>query len=937
MTPEEAKEAGRGLFREKRYTEAIPLLKSAVEASPEDEILSQELVLAAHYAGWYEQAAEFAKQGVRHHASSGWLWRQLGSELTAADRLEEAEAALTKARRLLDNRDEWLWRYFATLHQKRKDFAKEIESLENLCALGKATSADLNQLGIAYRNHGDLAKAVECYRFSVAAEPDVAPLFNMGLAFAHPELSQDVDAADAYRRALFLNPNYDRATRELEAIKQKLTALAATARGEAHGLIATTERFQFYLSPFEALMLDNVEDDESIEVKTVQRARTRLLQEIELNDGKVSWLDDYALDKSRAITLDDELCDPTKRQYHWAIFQNKPLLRFLTKGDIEHFLYSDDYFPRETLALLDDDEGFRGFLSGPFSKQYNLVLSRAVERHLLDIVEVLFDGRRWVEPEDEDICLEGAWKHINDLVQRMHGLVEEGKTRRVDIREVQRIFEEQHVVRLFNLLPAAFRPAQSQLVREIRDLAISCHNEHADSELSARVLDLCKLFHFKGTELDSRLKEDTRVIEEIVAENRKHAFSAWVHEGQAAYITHKGISFAGDEVSVADIETVRWGIYARTVNGVETEHSCTLVVGGGGRCVTVQLDKRGLIGLVARALRKKDDVIPIDQLSSAHQEAYFHRMIDAVLHYLVPPLTMRLVEELRNGGAVQIGPCNVNRSGLGFCAGLIFSKDYLVSWTDVETRMESGQIRVFSRSNPKAQCEMSLRDTDNAIILPILCTAMRENTALGQQRSQATATPDPTVGDEPVSHVNVPVGDSQTGGHGTADLGSSNEQRSRSSDKTVLAVIIIMSGIIFLGVFIALTAPGGTSRSSPYVPHTETAPRDYRLPSPSRTSRTDARTSYHVPSYISAELERDSQAIDREKTKAERLSHQLDTLSREIDRERLFLDRTSQFAVDQFNDKVNTYNTLVERLRTQNRLVNQMVADYNAKLRKYGR
>ena len=35
-------------------------------------------------------------------------------------------------------------------------------------------------------------------------------------------------------------------------------------------------------------------------MKVIQRAKKRLLQEIELNDGKVSWLDDYSLDKSCA-------------------------------------------------------------------------------------------------------------------------------------------------------------------------------------------------------------------------------------------------------------------------------------------------------------------------------------------------------------------------------------------------------------------------------------------------------------------------------------------------------------------------------------------------------------------------------------------------------------------------------------------------------------
>jgi tetratricopeptide (TPR) repeat protein len=213
MTPEEAKEAGRKLFRDRRYREAVPLFGLAVDAFPEDESLWQELVPATHHAGQYEQAIEFSKQAIRHHISSAWLWRQLGSELTAADRLDEAEKTLRYARRFLDDSDEWLWRYLAALHQKRRDLTKEIESLETLRTLGKATSADLHQLGIAYYNRGSFAKAVECYRIPATTASDAVPLFNMGLAFAHPEVSQDVDATGAYRRVLLLNPDHGRSKR----------------------------------------------------------------------------------------------------------------------------------------------------------------------------------------------------------------------------------------------------------------------------------------------------------------------------------------------------------------------------------------------------------------------------------------------------------------------------------------------------------------------------------------------------------------------------------------------------------------------------------------------------------------------------------------------------------------------------------------------------
>jgi hypothetical protein len=88
---------------------------------------------------------------------------------------------------------------------------------------------------------------------------------------------------------------------------------------------------------------------------------------------------------------------------------------------------------------------------------------------------------------------------------------------------------------------------------------------------------------------------------------------------------------------------------------------------------------------------------------------------------------------------------------------------------------------------------------------------------------------------------------------------------------------------------------------------------------------------------MSAELDRDRNAIVAAKAEAASLTQRLDDLSREIDRERLFLDETSQFAVDTFNRKVSRYNSLLEDVRSQNGRVNQMVDAYNDKLRRYGR
>lgn len=733
MTPPERKDRALQLAKARNHAEALPLLKAAVLDYPNDENLWQQLVLNSANAEGHAEAAEWAKEAVRRHPRSGWLWRQLGHELAEAEKFDDAEKALTNARAVLGSEDEWVWRYYAALHKKRKNHEREIEAWEKIRALGAASSNDLNSLGIAYHDHKNFAKALEFYRLSAATEPSVAPLFNMGLVFNDPEVSQDADAADAYLRALAINPGYERAKERLDATKGKLAPLAERARTAAAGLVQPDELFQFYVSPFEVLQVGETEPVEELDVKTIQRAKKRLLQEIDLNDGKVSWLDDYPLDKSRALAMEDELHDEAKRAYHWAVFRNKRLLRFLTRGDIGHFLYADDYFPREILELIDEEPEFRTFLSKPFARQYDIALTRAIERRLLPVVEVLFDGRRWVEPEDEDACFEGAYKRIADLVETMRAKANDGAKRKVSLHELEGFLREHSLPELFNLLPTQFASAQREFVAEIRTLAVSCFNEHGDSDLSKGVLNLCKRFTTRSVELTKRLEEDFKTIERMIAEEKKrlaedqkHSFSAWVRQNVAVQIGKASITYGGVSMSASDIESIRWGIFVQTVNGVETERSFSLVVRSARTALSVEWGKRGMFAAAKGLFRKPGEVVPIAELASGEQEAYFQKMIDAVIHHLLTPLMAKILGRLQAGQSVVIGPCTLFQDGIAFRTGLIFHKEHHLPWRDVETQMQSGQIYVLSRTNRKTRASMPAKDTDNAVILPIVCGAMRD-------------------------------------------------------------------------------------------------------------------------------------------------------------------------------------------------------------------
>lgn len=707
MTAHELKETGQRLFKARQYAEALPLLKSAAEAFPKDENLWSELVLAASRNEQHEQAVELAKLAIRQLPRSGWLWRQLGSELTSADRLEEAEKAFANAMSLLGHGDEWLWRNYAALHKKRKNIEKEIEAWENLYASGAANSNDLNSLGIAYHDHKSFAKALEFYRLSAATEPSVAPLFNMGLVFNDPEVSQDADAADAYRRALALNPDYERAKERLDVTKRKLAPLAERARTAAAGLVQSDELFQFYVSPFEVLQIEEVEAVEELDVKAIQRAKKRLLQEIDLNDGKVSWLDDYPLDKSRALAMEDELHDETKRGYHWAVFRNKRLLRFLTRGDVGHFLYSDDYFPGETLELLDEEPEFRAFLSKPFARQYNVALTRAIERRLLPVVEVLFDGRRWVEPEDEDVCFEGAYKRVADMVEAMRSKANDGRERKVSLREVEDFLRQHSLPELFNLLPTPFASAQREFAAEIRTLAISCFNEHSDSDLSKGVLNLCKGFTTRSIELAKRLEEDFKTIERMIVEERKYESRLQFGSDRPFEITKEGVRDGAKFFPASSVKELRWGIAVTGYVGAEVNDYLLVIRNDAGESITATWRT--------------------DAKDEEKQTGFFTTMINAVLNYLGVVVVEKLRKRLSAGQQVVIGPCTLTRQGVAFqTQGLIFKKDRFVQWSDVATDRRNGQVILSSTAESGVSVAMPMRETENAVLLPIISAMMEQ-------------------------------------------------------------------------------------------------------------------------------------------------------------------------------------------------------------------
>lgn len=912
IRPSAVQEA-RDLIAEGKRAAAVELLAEATAKNPDDEVAWQELTLASSHNGQHADTIRYCTEAVKHHPRSDWLWRQLAHALISDSRLDEAEEALDAAWRL-NPKAPFLWRYLADLHKARNDTGEEIAALEHLHTQGTANTHDLIRLGNLYFNSKrDFGRAIQVYRHATAVGSSAVAYYNLGLVFSNPEVSQDLDAADAYRRALEVQPDYALAKQQLDETATKLRPLMQRARDEANGVVPPDHHFQFYINPIELLRLDASIDSDPEHVKQIQRARKQLLHEIELNDGLVGWMENLAIDKSHALSLVDELHDETRLCVHAIIHRNAPLRRFLTHGDIDHFLYSEPAFvlgaqPLDEVwdALDDDTSGFREFLSKPFARQYDFILSKAIDQHKLAVIEVMFDGRRWVEPEDEEICFRGA-------LQRVRSIVQEADARRAvrgrpSLRSLESWLDDGSIVEIFNLLPSAyFRDEQIHLVATIREMAVDCWNQHSDSELSAALLNLCKRFRFKSAELNKQLEQDSAAVKQIITETRQHSFSAHVRRGIPASITSAGAECNGIRLAPDEVEAIRWGEYVRTVNGIESEHSFSIVLRGQTRSVEIAWGKRGILRSVGDVFSKRGGTTPIDELGIAGQQEMFRRAVNAVLHFIAPALLSKVVERMRVDRPMSVGQCVLSFAGIGFRTGFFRPTDRLVPWSQAAVSIQSGQVAVCDRRDRKAMTAMSMLDTDNAVLLPMLVEVMK---------NEATT----VVGSDDAASVKVsppPI------------------PASRHRPALAWLVVIAIGGIIALAIW---AANSSTPSSGTYRPSRSPASQpSYSTPSPRLPNTSHDGSTYRVPRSASAELDRDRRAIDAAEANLSQKQSELDALDRQINRDRLTLDRKSELAVTRFNQKIDRYNALLEELRVQERLVNQMIDDYNSKLRRYGR
>src|SRR5215831_8880965 len=512
------------LLSEKRFDEAFDRSMVLTREAPENVEGWWRLTRAAKGLKRWEVVRNAVKETINLVPRWPIAWGEFGDILGALEQNDEARKAFETGIKIDPDYGYGHWSLML-ISERTKEYDGIVFHGQALERIGESTPFILDKIGLAFWNKNNFQMSLRYYIQSAALEKHAFRYRNLGLLYEQPELAQHLAASDAYRRALLIEPDDGGALKARSRLAEKLSAVAHAVTQSGTQILDKTEFYRFYINPFVLLGCDINLNIEDYPAKQIQKLKKVLVQEIDLEEGQIDSLGDYSIDKSRALALCDELLDDTTKKFHWIAFQDKRLCDFLHTGDIELFTYDENYFPISTFNAL-DEPAFLSWLSGPFSQQYDLVLSRTLEQNNLTTIGALFSGRRYVAQQDEDLCFASASRFIDRRMEPIRIAEKDAGIKRPSISVLSEILidpKNPHALGpLLNLLPSHFRSFQDEAVRLIRSISVDCNNKHSDPDLAKGVLQLAKAFASVGVDLKHQIETDEKQVNKIIANEREH-------------------------------------------------------------------------------------------------------------------------------------------------------------------------------------------------------------------------------------------------------------------------------------------------------------------------------------------------------------------------------------------------------------------------------
>lgn len=709
LAPEELLERSKSLRKEKRFHEALVVAQACSQAAPTDPDAWWQVALNRYSLRDHKNAITALQKTVELAPEFSAGWSRLGTVLLALGEGQDAREAIETALNLDEENVEALEgmaQLLAADDDEDQD-EEEISILNQIEAVSFLEHGQKHRLANLHFRNNSLHEAIRYWWQCCSDSGSAAMAYNLGLAYNHQQVSQDADAIDLWRLAISQLPGFENAIKQVERVLPRMLQLANAVRINGETLLPKEQWYDNYINPFQLLNIPAGVGFKEVDARLIQKLKKALLQEIDLEDGRVHWLPDLHIDRSRAIGACEELNNNEKAMFHWEVFVNKPLLEFLTRGSHEHFLVDEHTSPLDTIKHIwgDGDCDFTAWLSPYFAPQFDRVLSRAISSKNVVVTECLLDGRRWVQSSWSDRCFENAQRIVSRLIQPLRDAEASASSVPPTIPGLGRLLDDSKVIEFLNLLPMFFESLQNEAVQLIRGIAVIAYNEHGDIDLSRKIIDYAHQFKFRSVDANRQIEADIKAIEDLIKKERRHE-QRLTSGNEAWEITKEGVRKGALFVSAKEVEFVRWG--------------AVIIRQSSGRKIDFLMELGAISG------RRAMFAWTCESDHDRHQE-YFQGLMRAVQNYVFPFLVPRVIEAIDGGQSILIGPCTVRSADVSFeVKGWLFSKQHSVPWDRLDVSIENGEVIVSDATSRKIKTTFSLRDTANAPLLPILAHIKNE-------------------------------------------------------------------------------------------------------------------------------------------------------------------------------------------------------------------
>jgi hypothetical protein len=322
---------------------------------------------------------------------------------------------------------------------------------------------------------------------------------------------------------MLLDPSNEKASESCLRIKQRFSIITQDVSFSKCTLLPPEDFYGVYINPYTLLGYDQNINVEDISEKDIQKRKKLLLQEIDLEEGRVQTLSGHIIDRSRAISLCEELLENSKKTFHSVLFRDERLNNFLQQGDMSLFLLDEEYCPIATLEAL-DSPAFLEWISPTYAQQYNLVFSNTMETGDLQKVAILLGGRRYVTFSDEDDCFSGASRILDRRVDVIRAAAKEAAIQRPSLEYLKEVFTGNKTAPplngLLNILPLQFRSFQDEAFTLFRGIYLVCNNKFEDTDLTHSILLLAKTNKSMRADLKTLLEEDEKSLDKIIQQEK---------------------------------------------------------------------------------------------------------------------------------------------------------------------------------------------------------------------------------------------------------------------------------------------------------------------------------------------------------------------------------------------------------------------------------